>query len=146
MKIAICGSMSFASEMLDTQAYLEQNGHVCLIPHDIEESLIGTVDKSGNAVFRKIHLNLIRRHYEKIKEADAVLILNIEKNGIVNYIGANTFLEMGFALVLNKTIFLFNPLPDNPFIRDETESMMPIILNGSLKMIGKTKIEREPLL
>jgi len=47
-----------------------------------------------------------RRYYEIIKECDAILVLNLEKNKIKNYIGGNTFLEMGFAHVLNKKIYL----------------------------------------
>ena len=127
--------MSFAKEILHAQAYLEQNGHMCLVPHDTDEFIRGGIQKSSDAVFRKINHDLIRKHYEKIKEADAVLILNMSKNGIENYLGANTFLEMGFALALNKTIFLLNPLPANPYIQDEAEAMLPIVLNGDLELI-----------
>lgn len=129
--------MSFAKEMLMVQEQLEQNGHVCILPHETDEFVKGTVRKSEDAAFRKIHYDLIRRHYEKIKESDAVLVLNIYKNGMKDYIGANTFLEMGFAFVLGKAIFLLNPLPDNPYLRAEAEAMMPIVLHGNLQIIGE---------
>ena len=47
-----------------------------------------------------------------IQKSDAILVLNLTKNGIENYIGGNTFLEMGFAHVLEKKIFVYNKLPD----------------------------------
>ena len=67
--------------------------------------------------------------------ADAVLVLNYDKNGIKNYIGANTFMEMGFAHILNQKIFVLNPLPEFEFYRTEIEAMRPIILNGDLSKI-----------
>jgi predicted RNA-binding protein with PUA domain len=65
---------------------------------------------------------------------DAILILNLEKNGIKGYIGGNTFLEMGFAHVLNKKIFLLNPISEMGY-EDEIVAMKPVILNGDLDKI-----------
>lgn len=79
--------------------------------------------------------DLIRKHYEKIKEADAILILNYEKKGVRNYVGGNSFLEMGFAYILKKKIFLFNPIPKMEFYFEEIKAMEPIILNGDLSKI-----------
>ncbi len=62
------------------------------------------------------------------------LAVNIDKKGIKNYIGGNTFLEMGFAHVLDKKIFLLNEIPDISY-KDEIKAMQPIILNGDLSKI-----------
>lgn len=70
-----------------------------------------------------------------IQNCDAVLVLNYDKNGINNYIGGNAFLELGFAYVLNKKIFLLNPIPDIPYYKTEIESMRPVILDGALTNI-----------
>ena len=67
--------------------------------------------------------------------ADAVFVLNLDKNGIPNYIGGNTFLEIGFAYVLGQKIFLFNPIPDIPLYKTEIEAMKPIILNKDLSLV-----------
>jgi hypothetical protein len=61
--------------------------------------------------------------------------LNHDKNGISNYIGGNSFLEMGFAYVQNKKIFLLNGIPDIALIRQEIEAMTPIVLDGDLSKI-----------
>ena len=74
------------------------------------------------------------RHQEKIKQNDALLILNFEKHGQQNYIGGATFLEIFKAFELDKKVFLMNPIPDNIF-KDELIGMNPIILNKKLSKI-----------
>ncbi|MBI4128083.1 MAG: hypothetical protein HY459_03360 [Parcubacteria group bacterium] len=44
----------------------------------------------------------MRMHFDKVLWADAVLILNYDKNGIPHYIGANTLLEMGLAFITTR--------------------------------------------
>jgi len=61
--------------------------------------------------------------------------LNYDKRGIKNYIGGNTLMEIGFAHVLNKKIFLLNPIPEIPFYKSEIEAVRPVILNGDLSKV-----------
>lgn len=142
MKIAICGSMAFAQEMLDAKVSLEKNGHIIILPEGTEKYTKGKLkklaDKKGSleGAKRKINNNLIKKHYYKIKKSDAILVINKEKNGIKNYIGGNSFLEMGFAYILNKKIYILNQLPKDLFIfYQELVAMKPIVLNGKLDSI-----------
>jgi hypothetical protein len=73
----------------------------------------------------------IMNHFRKIDWADAVLILNYEKNDIKGYVGANTLIEMGLALWLGKVIYLLHEIPEIPS-KEEILGMQPIILNGKL--------------
>ena len=82
----------------------------------------------------KIIDDLIRGYFEEIKSSDAVLAVNEDKNGILNYIGGNTFLEIGFAHVLDKKIYLLNDIPEVSY-KAEIIAMQPIVLNGDLKKI-----------
>lgn len=77
---------------------------------------------------------MIRGYFNIIKNSDAVLAINIKKNGIDNYIGGNTFLELGFGYVLGKKIYLLNPIPNMSY-SDEIKAFEPIILNGDLSKI-----------
>ncbi|MEK6937734.1 MAG: hypothetical protein AABX04_01690 [Nanoarchaeota archaeon] len=61
--------------------------------------------EKGEFSQRAIKYDSIRNYWKVIQEADAVLIANFDKKGIKNHIGGNSFLEMGFAHVLNKKIF-----------------------------------------
>lgn len=142
MKIAICGSMAFAQEMLDAKASLEENGHRIILPEGAEKYTKGKLKKLAGkrgaleGAKRKINNNLIKRHYYKIQKSDAILVINKEKNGIKNYIGGNSFLEMGYAYILNKKIYVLNKLPkDLLIIYQELVAMKPIILNGNLNAI-----------
>jgi len=69
-----------------------------------------------------------------MKGADAVVVVNLEKKGIPSYIGGNTFLEMGFAHVLDKKIYLYNDIPDLSYT-DEIQAMQPVALKGDLSKI-----------
>jgi hypothetical protein len=78
--------------------------------------------------------DLIKAYYELIKQYDLVLVVNEKKKDIEGYISGHTFLEMGFAHVLNKTIYVINKLPDVSYL-DELQAINPIILNGDLNLI-----------
>ena len=91
--------------------------------------------KNGDGAFRKVSEDLIKRYYNLIKESDAVLVLNLDKNNVKNYIGGNVFLEMGFAHCLNKKIYLLNEIPQMNYT-DEIIAMRPIILNGDLSKMS----------
>jgi nucleoside 2-deoxyribosyltransferase len=114
MKITICGSMNFAKEMLELKSLLEKRGHSCLIPNETIGYAEGDREvarDSSEGARRKIEHDLIRDHHRKIEQSDAILVVNHTKRGVENYIGGNTFLEIGFAYILGKKIFLLNGIP-----------------------------------
>ena len=143
MKITICGSVAFAEEIVAAQEKLEAKGIETVVPNRIENYLGDTPLKqrvSGWSTIegaqRKRERNLIKGYYEEIAKSDAILVINQEKMGIKNYIGGNSFLEMGFAYILNKPIYLLNPIPDElKIFYEEVVAMQPIILNGDLDSI-----------
>lgn len=143
MKIAICASLDFTKEIKNIADKLTKKGHEVVIPQTAEMILEGEVSfeqimkekKNGEIFKRAIRQNSIRHHFEKVKEADAILVLNFEKKGIKDYIGGNTFLEMGFAHILDKKIFLLNEIP-NMLYTDEIKVMQPMVLNGDLSRIN----------
>jgi predicted RNA-binding protein with PUA domain len=132
MKITICGSMSFGKEMIETQRKLEEMGHIVIIPENTHAYANGTINIENK--LEKMKLDVIRKYYNEIKESDAILVLNYTKNGIENYVGGNSLIEMAFAHVLDKKIFLLNPIPHMNY-SDEIESFFPIVLNGKIENI-----------
>lgn len=137
MTITICGSMKFHHRMRDVKSKLERMGHVVLVPKSIElmdrEGYVHPED-DGERITAKIEHDFIREHFRKIEASDAILVLNHEKKRIPNYIGGNTFLEMGYAFGRDKKIFLFQPIPDMDY-KTEMHAMQPIILNGDFTRI-----------
>lgn len=136
MKIVICGSMKLSRRMIEVRDKLKEFGYEIILPRHTEEyAEMNTSDHVHNeSVKNKINNDLIRDYYNKIAENDAVLIVNDDLNGVEGYIGGNSFLEMGFAHVLNKKIYLFNNIPESSF-KDEIIAMQPIVLDGDLSKI-----------
>ena len=136
MKIAICGSMQLSKKMIEIKNDLEKMGHKVLVPlHAEKYAEFGMSDNEiGESAKRKIDQNLIRDYFDKIKDNDVLLVVNESLKGIDNYIGGNSFLEIGFAQVLDKKIFLLNPIPEIGY-KDEIVAMQPIILKGDLSKI-----------
>ncbi|OGZ30682.1 MAG: hypothetical protein A2931_02070 [Candidatus Niyogibacteria bacterium RIFCSPLOWO2_01_FULL_45_48] len=128
--------MSFAKEMLDAEKKLKGLGHNVFMPDGCEKYAQGNIKEGGDeGAKRKIENDLIRKHYNLISESEAILVLNHEKRGIKNYIGGNAFLEMGFAHILDKKIFLLNPAPETDFMAQEIQAMRPVVLGGDLNKI-----------
>jgi len=138
MKIVICGSMTASKEMIEAETKLKELGHEVIVPDFTRDyAAMDTIEKIHKESARnKVEYDLIKGYFEKIKNNDAVLVANVERKGVKGYIGGNSFLEMGFAFVLNKPIYLLHEIPDINY-KDEIEAMIPIILNGDfLKIIS----------
>lgn len=134
MIITICGSMQFHQKMRDVRKKLESMGHTVFVPKGIElmdASGYKVPDEVKEKIQHKIEHDFIREHFRKIEQADAILALNYDKKGIINYIGGNTFLEMGLAFWLGKKIFLLHPIPDMDY-KTEMHAMQPVVLDGDL--------------
>lgn len=137
MKIIVCGSMSSSKDMVRVEEELKKNGHDVVLPKFTHEyAKLESVDKEITESLReKKEYDLIRGYFKKIKEGDSLLVVNAYKNGIEGYIGGNSFLEMGFAYVSEKPIYLLNKVPDMAYT-DEILAMNPIVLDGDLSQIG----------
>ncbi len=144
MKIVICGSVDFTPEIAAAAAVLSTAGHSVEVPRLTQRIMAGEISyadflqekqANGDGIFRAAEPgSLIRRYYDLIKEADAVLILNATKKGVDGYIGANTFLEIGFAHVLNKQLYLLNPWAPGTY-NDELVEINPTVIKGDLSLI-----------
>lgn len=133
MKIAICSSMTFAKEMIELKKKLEKLNHKVIIQEDVEAHAKEEILEEDK--WRKLEIDPLKTYFKEIKDSDAIIVNNLDKNGIKNYIGGNSLIEMAFAYVLNKKIFLINPTPKEMNYYDEIEAMKPIILNGNLKKL-----------
>jgi hypothetical protein len=148
MELTICGSLVFVNEMNDIQIELENLGHTVTVPLGVDlvntrgvtlEEFVKLKDEGKHHTLTIQH-DAIRTHYKKIVSSDAILVTNWEKRGVENYIGGNTFLEMGFAHVNDKEIFILNGIPEMPYT-DEIHAMQPMVLHGRLDSIAVTKKE-----
>ena len=139
MKIVICASLDFTPEIKKVADGLSKLGHQVVIPRTSQMIVDGQVtlqqikkEKTSGQIFqRAIKNDAIRSYFQEIERADAILVLNLDKKGVKNYIGGNTFLEMGLAYYLKKKIFLYNPIPDMSYTT-EIKVIQPVVINGDL--------------
>lgn len=140
MKITLCGSIKFAKEIVEIYYQLKQLGHTPMM----HEMMFGIADGTAKELINEISQNhprakrnygFIKWWYSCIKSSDAVLVCNFDKNGIKNYIGGNTLIEMGFAHVNDKKVFLLNPIPEEVPYTDELKAMVDVVLDRDLSKI-----------
>ncbi len=138
MKITICGSSAFREKKVQIMDELIKLGHEPIIhPHYIESvkkgrrDIIDRINKGEHAQL-KIENDYIKWYYNSIVESEAILVLNLNKNGKENYIGGNVLMEMGFAYVHGKKIYLYNPIPEySPYV-DEILATYDEVIDGDL--------------
>ncbi|MBS3089510.1 hypothetical protein J4461_01350 [Candidatus Pacearchaeota archaeon] len=135
MRIFICCSKYIYDRIHPIKEKLESKGHLITLPNSYEEPMAEErIKAGGKEEHENWKANMIRLQKEKISVNDAILVLNMEKKGIKNYIGGATFLEMSKAWELGKKIFLFNDIPEN-IMQDEICAFKPIIINQNLDNI-----------
>lgn len=140
MKITICGSVKFAKEFVGIHKQLKELSHEPVMHDEMFSIADGTAKEliEGIAVN---HAEIKRKHsfikwwHDCIKVSDAILVCNFDKNGIPNYIGGNTLMEIGFAHVNNKKVFLLNSIPKEVSYVDEIEAMVDVVIDGDLNQI-----------
>ncbi len=128
--------MQFTDKMLEVRKTLLKFGHDAFVT-DFHKAMVGKTDDEIEKIklHQKYNLDAIREFWRMMQGADAVLVLNLDKNGIKNYVGGNTLMEIGFAHVLNQKVFMLNPIPEMSYCKTEIEAVKPIILNGDLTKI-----------
>lgn len=146
MKITLCGSIAFIDEMDAIRKELELLGHEVEMPPleiaDGEGKMIPVkeyyaIRKSApddHAWIWKRKAEAIHMHFDKVVWADAILVCNYDKNGIVGYIGASTLLELGLAFHFAKPIYLLHAIPEISY-KEDILGMWPIVIDGDLKKI-----------
>ncbi len=139
MKIMICGSMTFAREMLDAKEKLKEFGHSVKVPTDALEIVTGDHNHDDlEADYNHcVENDIMRVHFNLIKESDAVLVLNHDKNGVKGYIGTASLMEVGLAHYLHKKIFILQELPHPSEQRwaHEVKITQPVIISGDFSKI-----------
>lgn len=144
--ITICGSIAFIDEMISVRDELIERGFEVLIP---PTELLG---ENGEMITAKEYYALrqdisdenswiwnrkkeaILTHFEKIKKSDSILVLNYDKNDISGYIGGNTLMEVGVALLLEKKIYLLKKIPEISY-KEEILGCKPIVIDDDLSRI-----------
>jgi non-canonical (house-cleaning) NTP pyrophosphatase len=130
MKITICGSMTHESLMSQWAKRLSESGYEVAMPN-LNDERAYTADSIKNATLKR---GLMDKHFRKIDDSDAILVVNGTKNDVKNYIGGNTLIEIAYAYAQGLEIFLLNSVPEVSY-RDEIDGMHPIVIHNDIKNI-----------
>ena len=119
--IVLCGSMKVKDKIIEKANELEKMGFNVLLPVECMQG----IDK---IIASRAHMDRVVDPNNKI-----ILIINETKNGIENYIGANSFAEIAFGFYFKKKIYLLNDIYE-PY-KDELIGWKVIPLKGNLSKI-----------
>lgn len=134
MIITICGSQTFCKEMEEAQKYLKKKGFQVFAPELLVTEEWFQENHSREELL-KMKPIWTQNHFKKIKDSDAVLIINCEKKGINGYFGSNTLMELSVAFFLGKKIFLLHQINEDHPHFEELIGMKTVVLNGDLDSI-----------
>lgn len=136
MRIGISGSMHHTEAMIKACDTLRALGHDAYMT-ELAAPFIGKSDeeKERIKIEQKNNQDAIREFWDLMQGGDAILVLNLERHGIANYIGGNAFLEIGFAHILKQKIFLFNPIPEIAVFKSEIDAMKPVIIYEDYSLV-----------
>lgn len=121
MKIVLCGSKKFIPKFFELENLLKQKNFEVVVPREFIEEI------------PKKEASLL--HFDEINKdnVDALLIVNENKNGVDNYIGANGFAELAFGFYKGRKIYLLNDIYE-PY-SEELLAWEVIPLKGNIDLI-----------
>lgn len=133
LRVFIISSKAFYDRIPPIKEYLEKKGHRIFLPncYDCPETEAKYRGTKEHAAWKS---SMIEHSEEVISSVDSVLVLNYAKNGVENYIGGATFLEMYDAFRLGKKIYMMNDIPEG-ILKDEIIGFNPIIIHGDLEKL-----------
>jgi len=141
--LAICASSSFYKEVIAFSYELEKLDINVILPDmaakmklEGRENEEVVVDWSNHPAGYGWKAELIRGHFEEIAQSDAILVINYEKHGKVNYIGPNVLMEMAVAFYLKKRIYILNDKPEDSPLIDEILGLEPVFLKGDISTLA----------
>jgi len=135
MKIFICASKHNYDKIASIKEQLEKAGHVITLPNSYDfperEKEMKKIGKDEHGVWKG---EMLRVQKIKVDANDVIFVLNFEKNGVPNYIGGATFLEIYMAFEQGKKVYLYNPIPEG-ILRDELLGMQVTVINRDLGLV-----------
>jgi hypothetical protein len=127
-RVVLCGSMTFYGEMIRVRDRLDKCSVPALLP-DAEDERITSLGVDEYERFKRrvslMHLRRVRH-----RSTFGILVLNLDKRGLADYIGPSTFAEIAMATAFNKRVYLIGVCPE--FYADELAAWGAIALDGRL--------------
>lgn len=130
-RIVLIGSMGVYERIKECADKLNSLGIRTVIPEEEGE----TIQQLSLFDFEYFKRKVSFSYLKKIRHpmTYCVLAVNLDRHGILNYIGPNTFAEIAVAFAQSKKIYLLQSAPDA--YSDELSAWRSINLYGSLERL-----------
>jgi len=126
MTTCVIGSMRDLNRIQDIAGLLRDRGQKVVLPLDTSGALFGDHAKAKH--------DFMQGMYEQIKKCDAVLVVNdAERGGLNGYIGPNSFLQLGMAMAMGKTLYALDKWDERLPYNEELGAMGITLLDLKLK-------------
>lgn len=140
--VVICGSMKNLDLMSEIAELLKSTGLNVVTPVPDEPAGHWTVEAS-----RVVKREASRRHMGYIRQPGtaAILVVNVDRPGAHDYVGPNSFAEIGVAFADDRPVYLLQGMPD--CYADELAAWGVECLNGDLGRLvdaigGNVRVDR----
>ncbi|GAB1511726.1 hypothetical protein [Actinophytocola sp. KF-1] len=121
-RVVICGSMKNLGLMNGIAEILETSGLDVVTPEPDERTAVSAAAKRAASLR---HMGQIRN-----QRTAAILVVNVDRPGALNYVGPNSFAEISVAFADQRRVFLLQGMPD--YYADELAAWGVECLNGDL--------------
>jgi nucleoside 2-deoxyribosyltransferase len=126
MTTCVIGSLRDLNRIKDIANLLREQGQEVQLPLDTSGSRFADRVQAKNAFMRGM--------YDQIMKCDAVLVVNDQpRDGMLGYIGPNSFMQLGMGLALGKTLYALEKWDERLPYNEELSAMGINLLDLKLK-------------
>jgi hypothetical protein len=144
--IVICSSASFYKALFPIESTLKSFGFKVVLPKTAYKmKKNNNFDVVSHKTWYKNPADyhkkkaLMDAHFKEVVKGDAILVVNLEKNGVKGYIGGNALMEITLAYFYKKPIFILNDIDENSLTKEEVHGVGSVFLKGDLNYFSKLK-------
>ncbi|ATN08247.1 hypothetical protein CRN80_00545 [Pseudomonas sp. FDAARGOS_380] len=136
-QIVLIGSMSVYSELCAYAEVLNNAGIPTIVP-EAEKDALNQYSLQDLEQFKR---EVSHKHIRQVRHPETwgVLAVNLDRHGILNYVGPNTFAEIAVAFAQFKKIYLIQSIP-HAYL-DELSAWQAIPLKGRLDTLIEDYME-----
>lgn len=130
-RIVLCGSMGAYAEILAVSSQLNVFQVPTVVPEPEDEGVL----RLSTEAYERFKRQISFLYLKKVRDPRtfAVLAINVDRHGIPDYIGPNTFAEIVVAFAQSKRIYLLQGIPD-AYV-DELSAWRVVPLYGNLERL-----------
>lgn len=141
--IVLCSSVSFYKELFDVQKSLRKMGYKVILPRTAHKMRrLNNFDSETHKSWKNKPQDYWKKrrfmdwHFAQIKKGDAILVVNLKKNGQKGYIGGNVLMEICVAYMYKKPIFILNEVDVRSSLLEEIYGVNPTFLEGDINSLS----------